>query len=75
MRNVNLLFNIKTSFFFYSRHSHKNGAGSKGDVESICVRVIEHASEKVAKAEVNLNWIWTIDYGLFWLYILRYILL
>ena len=25
--------------------------------------------KKVAKAEVILNWLWTIDYGLFWLYI------
>ena len=23
----------------------------------------------MAKAEVNLNWLWTIDYGLFWLHI------
>ena len=42
---------------------------NKGDVESICARVIKHASKQVAKAEVDLNWLWTTDYGLFWLYI------
>ena len=26
-------------------------------------------SKNVAKAEFNLNWLWTIDYGLLWLYI------
>ena len=41
----------------------------KGDVESICARVIKRALKCVAKAEVNLNWLWTIDYGLFPLYI------
>ena len=25
--------------------------------------------KKLAKAEVNLNWLWTFDYGFFWLYI------
>ena len=29
----------------------------------------EHASKYVAKAEVNLNWLWTIDYGLLSLHI------
>ena len=29
--------------------------------------------KNVTKAEVNLNWLWTIDYGLFWLYIYLYI--
>ena len=42
---------------------------NKGDVESICARVTKPASKKVANAEVDLNWLWTIDYGLFWLYI------
>ena len=42
---------------------------NQGDVESICARATKHASKKVVEAEVNLNWLWTIDYGLFWLYI------
>ena len=42
---------------------------NKGDVESICARVTKPASKKVANAEVELNWLWTIDYGLFWLFI------
>ena len=42
---------------------------SKGGAESICARVTKPASNKVANAEVDLNWLWTIDYGLFWLYI------
>ena len=42
---------------------------NKGDVESICTRVTKPASKKVANAEVDLNSLWTIDYGLFWLYI------
>ena len=42
---------------------------NKGEIESICARVNKHASEKAAKANINLNWLWTIDFGLFWLYI------
>ena len=42
---------------------------SKGHVKSICARVTKYASKKVTKVEVNLNWLWTMDYGLFWLYI------
>ena len=35
---------------------------NKGDVESMCVKVTKHASKKVAKAEVNLNyWLWTVE--------------
>ena len=34
---------------------------NKGDIESICVKVTKDASKKVAKAEVNLNWLWTIE--------------
>ena len=30
----------------------------------MCARVTKHASKNVAKAEFNLNWLWTIDYGL-----------
>ena len=56
----------KTSFFLYFRRRPKNG---KGDVETICARVTKPASKKVAKAEVDLNSLWTIDYELFWLYI------
>ena len=41
----------------------------KGDVESICARVTKYKSKKGAKVAVNLNWLWKIDYGLFWLYI------
>ena len=36
-------------------------------VQNICARVTRHASKEVAKAEINLNWLWKIDYGLFWL--------
>ena len=43
---------------------------NNGDVESICAtQLTQPASKKVANAEVNLNWPWTFDYGLFWLYI------
>ena len=42
---------------------------NKGDVESVCARVTKSPSKKVANAEVDLNWLWTIDYGLFWPYI------
>ena len=42
---------------------------NKGDIESICARVTKSASKKVANADVDLNWLWTIDYGLFWPYI------
>ena len=35
---------------------------NKGDVENMCAKVTKHASKKVAKAEVNLNyWPWTIE--------------
>ena len=79
LRNVNLLFKkdfksaellSKTSFFLYFRDRPINGEGNKGEVESICARVTKHASKKVAKAEVNWNWLWIVDYGLFWLCIL-----
>ena len=44
----------------------------KGDVESICARVTKHTSKAevhhISKAEVNLDWPWKIDYGLFWLH-------
>ena len=61
----------KTSFFLYFtfRDRPKNGEGNKGDVESICTRVTKHASKYAAKVEVNLNWLWTIGYGLSLLYI------
>ena len=42
---------------------------NKGGVKSICRRLTKPASRKVANAEVDLNWLWAIDYGLFWLYI------
>ena len=32
-----------------------------GDVESIYAKATKHASKKVAKAEINLNWLWTIE--------------
>ena len=35
----------------------------------MCARVTKPASKTVENAEVDLNWLWTIDYGLFWLYI------
>ena len=34
---------------------------NKRNVESICAKVTKHGSEKVAKAEANLNWLWTIE--------------
>ena len=76
--NVNLLFKknfksaqllTKASFFIYFRDHPKNGEGNKGDFKSTCARVIKYTSIKVAKAVVNLNWLWTTNYGLFWLYI------
>ena len=51
----------KHPFFLYFRNHLENGEGNKGDVESKCTRVTIHASKKVAKAEVNLKWPWTID--------------
>ena len=42
---------------------------NKGDVEGICARVTKPASKTVANAEDDLNWLWTIDCGLLWLYI------
>ena len=30
---------------------------NKGEIESICARVNKHASEKAAKANINLNWL------------------
>ena len=64
MRNVNLPFKkdfkfaelfTKISFFVYFRDRPENGEGNKGDVESICAKVIKHASKKVAKAKANIN--------------------
>ena len=78
IKNVNLQFKkdfksaellTKTYFFLYFRDRSKNGEWNKGDVDSICARVTKHASKCLAKAEVNLNWFWTINYGLFPLYI------
>ena len=35
---------------------------NEGDVESVCAKITRHASKKVPKAEVNLNyWQWTIE--------------
>ena len=34
---------------------------NKGDVESMFAKVTKHASKKVAKAEVSLNWLWTSE--------------
>ena len=35
---------------------------SKGDEESMCVKVTKQTSKRVAKAEVNLNYsLWTIE--------------
>ena len=42
---------------------------NKRGLEIICARVTKPASKKMANAEVDLNSLWTIDYGLFWLYI------
>ena len=52
-------------YFLFFRVHPKNGEGNK---QSICARVTKHPSKKVVKAKVNLNWLWTIDYQLFWLY-------
>ena len=71
IRNVNLLFKkdfkfaellTKTSFFAYFRDSPENGEWNKVDVESICAKVTKHVSKKVAKADANLNWLWTIKF-------------
>ena len=62
-------FLAKTSFYLHFRDTPKNGEGSKWDVDNICVRVTKHTSKKVVKVEGNLDWLWTIDYGLLWLYI------
>ena len=62
----------KRSFFLYFRRRPKNGKRNKQKKRrkcSICSRVTKAASKKVANAEVDLNWLWTIVYGLFWLYI------
>ena len=77
IRNGNLLFKkdlkiaelyTKTSFFLYFRGRSKNDISI---IKSVCARVTKHASKKVAKAETDLNWLWTTDCGLFWLYILH----
>ena len=52
----------KTLFFLYFRDRPKNGEGNKEDVESICATATKYTSKYVAKAEFNLNWLWTIDY-------------
>ena len=62
----------KRSFFLYFRGRRKNGKRNKQKRRrkcSICSGVTKAASKKVANAEVGLNWLWTIAYGLFWLYI------
>ena len=71
IRNVNLLFKkdfkfaellTKPSFFAYFRDIPENGEWNKVDVESICAKVTKHVSKKVAKADANLNWLWTIKF-------------
>ena len=59
----------KTYFLFYFRDRAIKGyiEINKRDIESMCTRV-RHASKKVLKAGINLNWLWTINYGLLWLY-------
>ena len=53
----------KHPFFFRARPEDGEGKKrNKGDFESMCAKVTTHASKKVAKAEVNLNyWLWTIE--------------
>ena len=71
IRNVNLLFKkdfkfaellTKPSFFAYFRDIPENGEWNKVDVERICAKVTKHVSKKVAKADANLNWLWTIKF-------------
>ena len=59
----------KTYFFFYFRDRALKGdiETNKGDKYSICARV-KHASKNVLKAGINLSCLWTINYGLLWLY-------
>ena len=70
-RNVNLLLKRNTH-----RNRPKMVKESKRGIKSISARVTKHVSEKVAKAEVNLNYSLWIDYNN-WLWIvliLNYIL-
>ena len=64
IRNVNLLFKkdfkfaeLPTKTFSFSLETVLKVAKetNKGDVTSICAKVTKRASEKVAKAEANLN--------------------
>ena len=79
IRNVNLSYSkrnlelqnfLQKTFFFFTSEAvlKKAKETNTGDVESICARVTKPASRKLANAEVDVNWLWTIDYGLFWLY-------
>ena len=34
---------------------------NKRDAESMCAKVTKHALKKIAKAEANLNLLWTIE--------------
>ena len=71
IRNVNLPFKkdfkfaellTKTSFFLYFRNRPKNGEGNKlRRRRKYMSKSNKHASKKVAKAEANLNWLWTIE--------------
>ena len=47
-------------------------ATNKEDVKSICVRIIKHARKRSRKSEISQDWLWTIAYDLFWLYIYMY---
>ena len=59
----------KTSIFLNLKTDLKMAKETnKGEVESKCARVSKPASKKMVNAEVDLNWLWTIDKGLFWLY-------
>ena len=53
----------KIFFFLYLRDRPKNGGGyNKRSHEKISARVTKHVSNKVAKAEVNLNWLRTTNW-------------
>ena len=52
----------KTSFFFTLETVLKMAKATNwGNVQSTCAKVTKPSSKMMAKAEVNLNWLWTIE--------------
>ena len=57
-----LNFLPKSPFSFTLKTIVKVGKETnKWNIEIIYTRVTKHASKKVSKAKVNLNWLWKID--------------